>query len=314
MGFGVYLIKKLAVTILLLFGITLITFGLLKALPGDPALSLVGERASPEVIADIREQIGADRPFAEQYLSYVKMLLKGEFGRSYATRTKVLDELRAKFPNTLRLAFFAMLIAVPVGVTLGFWAARRRDTAWDGLISSVSILGISVPVFFSGLLLMLLMSLMLKLFPPSGTGGMRFLVLPAITLSLPAIATLARVSRATVLDITDMPFVRTARAKGISEMRVNAVHILRNALIPIVTVVGLDFGSYLNGAVLTETVFGWDGIGRYAVEGIMKRDYPVVLGTILLGTVVFVAVNMLVDMLYRVLDPRVRVMDGGKQG
>jgi len=311
MNFAVFILKKLSITILVLLGIAFITFSLTKSLPGDPALSMVGERASPEAIERIRKEIGADRPFFEQYLNYIKLLLKGELGRSYATKKEVKEELLAKFPNTMKLALLAMLFAVPVGVGLGFWAALRRNTAFDTFISSATILGISVPVFFSGLLLMLLISLKFKILPPSGTGGLRFMLLPALTLSLPAIATLARVSRTTVLDIVDMPFIKTARAKGLREIKVNLIHILRNALIPIVTVIGLDFGSYLNGAVLTETIFGWDGIGRFAVEGIMKRDYPVVMGTILLGTIIFIFINMLVDISYHALDPRVRT-DGSK--
>lgn len=308
MRFAVYLCKKIAVTIFLLLGITFITFSLTRALPGDPALALVGQRASPQVIAAIRKQIGAGRPFMVQYLDYVRMLSRGQMGRSYTTRQEVLKGIEEKFPNTLKLALAAMLIAAPLGAGLGFWGAIKRGTRTDIFLSSVSIAGISVPVFFSGLLLMLFFSLQLKLVPPSGTGGLRFLLLPAVTLALPSAATLARVSRTMVLDIMDMPFVRTARAKGIREWRVLAIHILRNALIPIVTVMGLDFGSYLNGAVLTETIFGWDGIGRYAVDGIMRRDYPVVLGTILVGTTVFIVVNMMVDIAYHVLDPRVRVL------
>ncbi len=305
----IYLIKKIIITLFLLLGITFITFSLTRALPGDPALALVGQRASPQVIAAIRKQMGADRPFIVQYLDYVRMLSRGEMGRSYSTRKEVLGEIKVKFPNTFKLALAAMLLAAPLGAGLGFWGAIKRGTRTDLFLSSISIAGISVPVFFSGLLLMLLISLGLKLVPPSGTGGLRFLLLPAITLALPSAATLARVTRTMVLDIMDMPFVKTARAKGIGEWRVNAVHILRNALIPIVTVMGLDFGSYLNGAVLTETIFGWDGIGRYAVDGIFRRDYPVVLGTILVGTAVFIIVNMIVDIAYHVLDPRVRVFD-----
>ena len=309
MRFGIYLIKKIIITVLLLLGVTFITFSLTRALPGDPALALVGQRASPEVIAAIRKQIGAGRPFIVQYLDYVRMLSRGQMGRSYSTRKEVLKEIEVKFPNTLKLALAAMLMAVPLGAGLGFWGAIRRGTRTDIFLSSISIAGISVPVFFSGLLLMLLVSLGLKLLPPSGTGGLRFLLLPAATLALPSAATLARVTRTMVLDVMDMPFVKTARAKGIGEWRVHFIHILRNALIPIVTVMGLDFGSYLNGAVLTETIFGWDGIGRYAVDGILRRDYPVVLGTILVGTAVFIVVNMMVDIAYHVLDPRVRVFN-----
>ncbi len=288
-------------------GITLLTFTLTKALPGDPVINMVGERASPEVIESIRREMGGDRGALGQYVGYLGLLMKGEFGRSYYTNRKVSDDIISKFPNTMKLAAGAMLIATPLGVVLGFMAALRRGSRLDRLTTTVSVVGISMPVFWSGLLLMLLVSFHLKLLPPSGTGNLRFLVLPAVTLALPAVATLARVTRTSVIDILDMPFVQAVRAKGLSPWRINMVHILRNALIPIVTVIGLDFGSYLNGAVLTETIFGWDGIGRYAMEGIIKRDYPVVMGTIIVGTVVFVLINLTVDILYHWLDPRVRL-------
>ncbi len=288
-------------------GITLLTFALTKSLPGDPALSLVGERAKPEVIESIRRELNVDRNVFVQYMGYIKLLLKGEFGRSYYTSRKVGDDLLAKFPKTLLLAAGAMLIAVPVGIFLGFVAALRRGTALDRGISSLSVIGLSLPVFWSGLLIMLFFSLKLKLLPPSGTGDIRFLVMPSLTLALPALAALTRVSRTTLVDLFGMPYVRTARAKGISERKVRFIHIFKNALIPLVTVIGLDFGSYLNGAVLTETIFGWDGIGRFAMEGIIKRDYPVIMGCIILGTTVYVLINLLVDILYHYLDPRVRL-------
>lgn len=291
----------------LLFGITFLTFSLTKALPGDPVLGMVGERASPEVIENIRKHIGSDKNIIAQYTGYVKLLLSGEFGRSYYTNRRVFEDLVLKFPNTMKLAFGAMLIATPLGIILGFVAAYRRGTRLDRLITTVSVLGISTPVFWLGLLLMLLVSFKLRLLPPSGTGGIRFLILPALTLALPAVATLARVTRTTVIDILDMPFLQAVRAKGLRKIRVDLVHVLKNALIPIITVVGLDFGSYMNGAVLTETIFGWDGIGRFAMEGIIKRDYPVVMGTIIVGTMVFVLVNLLVDITYHYMDPRVRL-------
>ncbi len=296
----------------MLFGITLITFTLTNALPGDPVYSMVGERASPQTIEKIRKEIGADKDVVRQYIGYVSLLLNGEMGRSYYTNRNVLDEIIAKLPNTLRLAAGAMFIAVPVGVLLGLLSAISKNRVSDRLITVFSITGLSVPVFWSGLMLMLLFSLKLKLLPPSGTGSLRYLLLPALTLSLPALASIVRVTRVSVLEVMDMPFVRTARANGIKENRVNMVHILKNAMIPVVTVIGLEFGSYLNGAVLTETIFGWDGIGRFTMEGIMKRDYPVIMGCIIAGTMIFVLINLLVDVIYYYLDPRVRV-DGNQR-
>lgn len=290
-----------------MLGITALTFALTKALPGDPALSLVGKRAKPEVVENIRRELNTDKNVLVQYLGYVKLLMRGEFGRSYYTNRRVIDDLTTKFPNTLLLAIGAMFIAVPTGIILGFASALKKGTSIERTISSFSVVGLSIPVFWSGLLIMLFFSLKLKLLPPSGMGDIRFLIMPSITLSLPALAALTRVSRATLTDVLDMPYVQTARAKGIREKSIMFVHVLKNALIPIVTVVGLDFGSYLNGAVLTETIFGWDGIGRYAMEGITKRDYPVIMGCIITGTSVYALINLLVDIIYHYLDPRVRL-------
>lgn len=303
----VYLIKKLLLLIPLLIGITSITFTLTKTLPGDPVYSMVGERAQPEVIEKIRKELGSDKNIIIQYLGYIKLLIKGEFGRSYYTNRKVIDDLLSKLPNTLKLALGAMIIAIPFGLFLGFISAYKRGTFTDRIISSLSVTGLSIPVFLSGLLIMLFFSLKLKLLPPSGTGDLRFLILPSVTLSLPALATLARITRTTLIEVFDMPFITTAKAKGIGELKINFVHVLKNALIPIVTVIGLDFGSYLNGAVLTETIFGWDGIGRFTMEGIIKRDYPVIMGCIIVGTTIFVIINLIIDILYHSLDPRVRL-------
>jgi ABC-type dipeptide/oligopeptide/nickel transport system permease component len=172
--------------------------------------------------------------------------------------------------------------------------------------------GLSVPVFWSGLLIMLFLSLQLKLLPPSGTGDIRFLILPSITLSLPALASISRVTRTTIIEIIDMPFITAVKAKGMSGMRIYLIHVLKNALIPIITLIGLDFGSYLNGAVLTETIFGWDGIGRFTMEGIIKRDYPVIMGCVIMGTVIVVIINLVVDVLYHYIDPRIRIHEDSR--
>ena len=200
-----------------------------------------------------------------------------------------------------------MIIAVPFGIMLGFVSALKKNSTADVFITGMSITGLSIPVFWSGLLLMLFFSLKLRILPPSGTGNIQYLFLPALTLSIPAASTLIRVTRVTVLDILKMPFIRTAEAKGIKQNKINTVHILKNALIPVVTIIGLEFGSYLNGAVLTETIFGWDGIGRFAMEGIIKRDYPVIMGCIITGTIAFVLINLLVDIIYFYIDPRIRI-------
>lgn len=307
-----YIIKRFLLLVPLLFGITVAGFFLAKALPGDPVYSMVGERSSPEIIEKIRKEIGEDRTVIGQYLGYVSLILKGEMGRSYYTNRGVFEDISDKFPNTLKLALAAMAIAFPLGVLIGLVSGLRRDTCIDRVFSALSLSGLSIPVFWSGLMLMLLFSLYLRLLPPSGTGDIRYLVLPALTLSLPALGTLARVTRITVIEIADAPFVRTAQAKGIRTLQISLIHIMRNALIPVVTVAGLEFGSYLNGAVLTETIFGWDGIGRFAMEGIMKRDYPVIMGCIITGTVVYVMVNLAADLLYHGLDPRVNIHEDNR--
>jgi len=302
-----YLIRRVLLLIPLLCGVTLLTFGLTKALPGDPALSLVGERADPAVIERMRKDLGEDSDIARQYLGYLTLLVKGELGRSYHTNRRVFDDIAMKFPNTLKLAAGAMLIAVPAGLLFGFMAARKRGTPFDRIISVCAVSGMSLPVFWSGLLLMLVFSLKWKILPPSGTGDLRYLILPALTLSLPALGMLSRITRTTVLEIMDAPFVKTAQAKGIQDRKIQLVHIFRNALIPVTTVIGLEFASYLNGAVLTETIFGWDGIGRFTMEGILKRDYPVIMGCVITGTLVFIIINLMVDILYHYLDPRVSI-------
>lgn len=304
-----YILKRLLLLIPLFLGITFITFALIKALPGDPVLSLVGERTSPEIIERLRKQIGTDKNFISQYIGYLRLLAEGELGRSYYTQRKVAQDIMEKFPNTLKLAFGAMLIAVPLGLTFGFISVVNRGKILDGLASIIAVGGISLPVFWVGLILIYIFSLHLKWLPPAGTGDIRFLILPAITLSLPAAASVARIARATMLDIVEQPFIKTAEAKGLRKTSILFKHVFKNALIPLITIIGLDFASYLNGAVLTETIFGWDGIGRFIMEGIIKRDYPVVMGCLLVGTTAFVLINLIVDLIYHYLDPRVRIIE-----
>jgi peptide/nickel transport system permease protein len=302
-----YIIKRVMLLIPLLLGITFVSFMLLKALPGDITLSLVGERADKEIIENIRKELGADKDVLHQYAGYLGMLARGDFGRSYYTGRDVLQDISMKFPNTMKLAVAAMAIALPLGIVMGYTAAFRKRGVVKKLIDTISLAGLSIPVFWSAIIIMIIFSLGLKLFPPSGSGHLKFLVLPACTLSIPAAATLVRVTRASVGEVLYMPFVTTARAKGLTGYRLHIHHVLKNAIIPIITIVGLDFGSYLNGAVVTETIFGWDGIGRFAMEGIIKRDYPVIMGCIIAGTFVFVIVNLLTDVFYHYLDPRIRL-------
>lgn len=307
-----YILKRVLLFIPTLLGITLITFVLMQSLPGDPAAGMAGERASPETIARIRAELGQDKPLALQYIGYLKLVASGELGRSYYTNRRILDDLLQKFPNTLRLALAAMLFASFFGVMLGVLSAAKRSTIWDRFIALISVGGISIPVFWLGLALMLVFAFYLRWLPPSGMGDGSgvYLILPAVTLGTFSLSYIARVTRSSMLETLSQPYISTARAKGLSEAAVVLKHALRNSLIPVITLIGLDLGSYLNGAVLTETIFGWDGLGRYALDGIIKRDYPIIMGVVLFGAVVFVTMNLLVDISYHFLDPRVRIKSG----
>lgn len=306
-----YLLKRLLLFIPTLLGITVITFILMQALPGDPVESMAGERANPETLARIRAELGTDRPLVLQYVGYLKLIAQGELGRSYHTNRKITDDLAQKFPNTLKLALAAIIFASFGGILLGVLSASRRGTVVDRLAAVIAVGGISLPVFWLGLTLMLIFSLYLRWLPPSGmgTGQIAYLILPAVTLGTYSLAYIARITRSSMIEALSQPFIATARAKGLAEHRVVLKHALKNAFIPIVTLIGLDLGSYLNGAVLTETIFGWDGLGRYALDGILRRDYPVIMGVVLFGALVFVAMNLLVDLSYRFLDPRVRMRE-----
>ncbi len=306
---ALYIVKRILLFIPTLLGITLITFILMQALPGDPVENMVGERATPETIARIRTELGIDKSRSVQYLLYLKRLARGELGRSLFTNRRVSDDLLQKFPNTVKLAIAAMLFASIVGIGMGVLSAAKQGTAWDRAVSLITISGISIPVFWLGLALILIFAFYLRWLPPSGmgSGGLAYLVLPAATLGTFSLSYIARVTRSSMLESLSQPYVAAARAKGLPESSVVFKHALKNSLIPVVTLIGLDLGSYLNGAVLTETVFGWDGLGRYALDGIVKRDYPVIMGVVLFGALVFVTMNLLVDISYHFLDPRVRV-------
>jgi peptide/nickel transport system permease protein len=309
-----YILKRALVAVPTLLGLALVTFLLLGAVPGDPALGLVGERADPAAVEAIRKELGRDAPLPVQFIGYMKLLATGNLGRSYYTRRPVMDDILQKFPNTLRLAFAAMLVATFAGMLLGVFSALTRGSYWEKVFSGASLLGISLPVFWVGLVLMLLFAFVLPWLPPSGMGGGRiaYLVLPAATLGLNSAAYIARITRMSLIESLGSQFIATARAKGLGPFSVVAKHALRNALIPVITLIAIDFGSYLNGSVLTETIFGWDGLGRYALDGIMKRDYPVILGTVLVGSAFFVLFNTLADIAYAFIDPRIRYGSRGR--
>jgi len=304
-----FYLKRIFMTLPTLLGISMITFVLLQALPGDPVQGLAGDRADPAVLERIRRDMGTDRPVVLQYFGYLKLLLQGELGRSLYTNSSVRSDIARKLPNTLLLAAAAMLFSTLLGILLGIFMAVNRGTVWDRAALMLSTGGISLPVFWLGLLLVYVFSFKLQVLPPAGMGstcsGLVFLVLPASTLGLSSAAALARITRTSMLEVLSQPYITTARAKGLSAPVVVFKHAFKNTLIPVVTLIGLDFGSYLNGSILTETIFGWDGIGRYAVEGIFQRDYPVIMGCVLTGALLFVLVNLAVDLLYGLLDPRI---------
>ena len=282
-----------------------VAFLLLNVVPGDPVAEMVGERADSATIARLRAELRLDDPLAIQFGHYAWGAIRGDLGRSYITQRPVLGDLLERFPKTLQLALSAMLLAATCGITLGAIAAVRPGGAVDRFSMLLAYLGVSFPVYWVGLLLILLFAVTLRWLPPSGYGGLAFLVLPALTLGTRSIAVLARMTRAAMLDVLSSDFVRTARAKGLGEARVVSRHALRNALLPVITVLGLDVGNYLTGSILTETIFSWPGVGRYVLLAIEKRDLPAVQGSILFLSVIFVLVNLVTDLLYAKADPRV---------
>jgi ABC-type dipeptide/oligopeptide/nickel transport system permease component len=300
-----FIVRRLALSIPTLFGVLVVVFLLLYVAPGDPVQEMVGERADPETIARLRKELHLDEPLLKQFTLYTGGVLRGDFGNSYITQRPIIQDIRERFPKTLLLAGSAMLLASILGITLGVLSARNPGGWLDRLGLGVAYLGISFPVYWVGLILILVFAVILKWLPPSGYGGIKYLILPALALGSRSIAFLARVTRSSMLDVLGGDFVRTARAKGLKERVVVVRHALRNALIPIITVLGLDFGYYLTGSILTETIFSWPGLGRYVVNAITRRDLPAIQGSVLFLSVVFVLVNLLTDLAYAKADPRV---------
>jgi len=300
-----FIVRRLLLAIPTLFGVLVIVFLLLYVAPGDPVQEMVGERADPETVARLRAELRLDDPLHKQFLHYTGGVLQGDLGRSYITRRPILQDIRERFPKTLQLAGAAMLLASVIGITIGILSARVPGGWFDRISLGVAYLGISFPVYWVGLILILVFAVMLRWLPPSGYGGIEYLILPALALGSRSIAFLARVTRSAMLDVLSSDFVRTARAKGQSERLVITRHALRNALIPIITVLGLDFGYYLTGSILTETIFSWPGLGRYVVNAISRRDLPAIQGSVLFLSVVFVLVNLITDLAYAKADPRV---------
>ena len=296
---------RVLMTVPTLFGVLLVAFLLLNVAPGDPVTAMVGERADAATIARLRAELHLDDPLPAQFGRYVWGVVRLDLGRSYITQRRITEDLAARFPKTVQLALAAMLIAALSGITLGVLSAIRPGGAVDRFAMLLSYLGVSFPVYWVGLLLILVFAVVLRWLPPSGSGGLAYLVLPAFTLGTRSMAFLARMTRAAMLDVLSSDFVRTARAKGLSETGVILRHGFRNALIPVITVLGLDTGSYLTGSILTETIFGWPGLGRYVLSAIEKRDLPAIQGSILFMSLVFLVVNLVTDLVYAKADPRV---------
>ena len=300
-----FLVRRVLLAIPTLAGVLVVVFLLLYVAPGDPVQEMVGERADPETIARLRKELRLDEPLAAQFSHYAGGVVRGDLGRSYITGRPIVQDIRERFPKTLLLAGAAMLLAACLGITIGVLSARHPGGWTDRLALGATYLGISFPVYWVGLILILVFAVMLRWLPPSGYGQLKYLVLPALALGSRSIAFLARVTRGAMLEVLGSDFVRTARAKGLRERIVVVRHALRNALIPVITVLGLDFGYYLTGSILTETIFSWPGLGRYVVNAIARRDLPAIQGTILFLSVVFVLVNLLTDVAYAKADPRV---------
>jgi len=301
-----YLLRRILIAVPTLLGVVLLVFLMVRLAPGDPAILLAGEFATPETLEAIRTRYGLDRPLPEQFALYLGALLQGDLGESARSRRPVLEELKTYFPNTVVLATAAILVALATGIPLGILAALRQGSWLDLGVMVLALLGVSMPVFWFGLLAILIFSVELGWFPVAGKGTLAHLVLPAVTLGINATALLARMTRGTLVEVLSQDYIRTARAKGLAERVVIFKHALRNALIPVVTVAGLEFGSLLAGAVITETIFAWPGLGQLLVGSILSRDYPVVQGAVLLVAFTFTLVNLMVVLLYACIDPRVR--------
>ena len=332
---GTFIARRLLLLIPILLGLTLLIFVFTRLLPGDPATTLLGERATAENIALVRESLGLDRPLHEQYLQYMGGLLHGDLGRSFITNRDVVDDFMQRFPATIELSLAALLFAIAVGIPMGMLTAKRRGTWVDSAGTILSLIGISIPIFFLGLMLKWLFAIQFPILPDSGRidlieyafprvtnfmtidallagewGGfmdaLRHLILPGIALGTIPLAIIMRITRASVVDVMNEDYVRTANAKGLPSNVVDSRHVLRNALLPVVTVIGLQLGLLLGGAILTETIFGWGGVGKWIYDAVVNNDYQVIQSGVLVLALIFVLVNLAVDVSYAFLNPRIR--------
>ena len=332
---GKFILRRLLLLIPILFGLTLIIFVLARLLPGDPASAILGERATPEGLARVREALGLDRPLIEQYWMYISGFARLDLGSSFLTNRNVTDDFLQRFPATIELSIAAMAFALSLGIPLGLMTAKRRGGWVDQLGNVVSLVGISIPIFFLGLMLKWLFAIQFPILPDSGRidlieysiprvtnfmtidamiagdwGGvmdaLRHLVLPGIALGTIPLAIIMRITRASVVDVLNEDYVRTAYAKGLPEGTIDGRHVLRNAMLPVVTVIGLQTGLLLGGAILTETIFGWAGVGKWIYDAVVNSDYQVIQSGVMLLALIFILVNLIVDVSYALLNPRIR--------
>lgn len=301
-----FTIRRLLLTVPVLLGVATLVFSLLHLVPGDPALAMLGESASASDVDELRGKLGLDRSLPAQYVQFVSGLARGDLGTSFRYNTPVASEIGQRLPRTMQLAAAAVVVAVCLAIPIGVLGGLFRGTAVDQAAMTVSLLGISMPNFWLGPLLAIFFSVSLGWLPVSGTGSWRHLVLPAVTLGGALAAVLARMTRASIIEELRELYVLAARARGLSKVRAVLFHALRNSLIPVVTILGLQLGAVLTGTIITETIFAWPGVGRLLIQAINFRDYPLVQGCILFIALTYVLVNLLVDLAYGWLDPRIR--------
>ena len=306
-----YITRRLLLAIPTVIGVVTLVFSFIHFIPGDPVLAMLGENAPEADITALREQLGLNKPLYIQYIDYIKGLVRGDLGFSLRTGRPVLVTVLSRYPATIELALASLALALLISLPLGVIAATKRNTFLDHLARFFSLFGLSIPNFCLGPLLIIIFSLKLNLLPVSGRGGISHLILPAITLGTALSAILTRMVRASLLEEIGKEYIRAARARGLPEYIVIGKHALKNALIPVITIIGLQFGTLLAGAIITETIFAWPGIGRLLIQAINQRDYPVVQGTILAISFGYILVNLLTDIAYSLADPRIRYGEKG---
>lgn len=303
-----YIIRRILQIIPVIIGVTLILFILLYIIPEDPAKLILQKGATEQALENLRAKMGIDKPLYIQYWRYVKQLAKGDLGKSYRYRRSVNSILAEHYPNSIKLALAAIIIEIIIGIIAGIISAVKKYSIWDTLVTVSTTLAVCVPVFWLGMMLQVIFGLNLSILPMSGMGdgSIRYYILPAVTLASVSTAFVARMTRSSMLEVMSNDYITTAYAKGLSQFRVTVKHALKNALIPVVTLIGLDLGTLMGGAILTETVFNWPGVGRVIYLAILQRDAPVVIGGTLILVLIFVIMNLIVDIVYAWLDPRIR--------